>query len=124
MDQDRIGRGRELLARLNPDNDRLLRGLLDDLAPEMVEMIQGFFGDVYARPGLPLRERMIVTLAALAALGHAQPQLQAHVRNALNAGLTPEEITEIFVQISGYAGFPASLNALATAKGVFQQNKR
>jgi len=48
----------------------------------------------------------------------------AHVRNALNIGLTREEIAEILMQIAGYAGFPASLNALATAKAVFEQDKR
>ncbi|MBI4804915.1 MAG: carboxymuconolactone decarboxylase family protein [Desulfovibrio sp.] len=98
--------------------------MFEDVAPGMTDIILGFFGDVYARPGLSIRDRMLVTLSAIAALGHAQPQLAAHVRNALNIGLTPEEIAEIFMQIAGYAGFPASLNALATAKAVFEQDKR
>lgn len=124
MDGDRIEKGRDILARLDTGNEERLRALFDEVAPGMTEIILGFFGDVYARPGLSLRDRMLVTLSAIAALGHAQPQLAAHVRNALNIGLTPEEIAEIFMQIAGYAGFPASLNALGTAKAVFEQDKR
>jgi 4-carboxymuconolactone decarboxylase len=119
---DRIEAGREILARLDPGNEERLRALFDGVAPDMTGIILGFFGDVYARPGLSLRERMLVTLSAIAALGHAQPQLAAHVRNALNIGLTREEIAEALMQIAGYAGFPASLNALATAKAVFEQD--
>lgn len=122
MGEDRIGKGREILARLEPGNEARLRELFAGVAPDMTEIILGFFGDVYARPGLSMRERMLVTLSAIAALGHAQPQLAAHVRNALNAGLTREEIAEVFMQIAGYAGFPASLNALSTAKAVFAQD--
>lgn len=122
MGEDRIGKGREILARLEPGNEARLRELFAGVAPDMTEIILGFFGDVYARPGLSMRERMLVTLSAIAALGHAQPQLAAHVRNALNAGLSREEIAEVFMQIAGYAGFPASLNALSTAKAVFEQD--
>ncbi len=119
---DRIARGRDILAALNPDNEPMLDALFEGVAPDMTAMIQGFFGDVYARPGLPMRERMLVTLAAIAALGHAQPQLAAHIRNALNLGLTRQEIAEVFMQVAGYAGFPAAINALATAKQVFSQD--
>jgi len=124
VEGDRIEKGRDILARLDSGNEERLRAMFDDVAPGMADIILGFFGDVYARPGLSLRERMLVTLSAIAALGHAQPQLAAHVRNALNIGLTPKEIAEVFMQIAGYAGFPASLNALATAKAVFEQDKR
>jgi len=119
---DRIETGRDILARLDPGNEERLRALFEGVAPDMTELILGFFGDVYARPGLTLRDRMLVTLSAIAALGHAQPQLAAHVRNALNIGLTREEIAEVLMQIAGYAGFPASLNALATAKDVFEED--
>lgn len=124
MAENRIEKGQDILARLDPGNEERLRALLDDMAPGMTDIILGFFGDVYARPGLSLRDRMLVTLSAIAALGHAQPQLAAHVQNALNIGLSREEIAEVFMQIAGYAGFPASLNALATAKDVFEQDKR
>ncbi len=93
---------------------------LKDIAPDLGRYIIEFaFGDVYTRPGLSLREREIATLAALAALGHAQPQLKVHVQAGLNVGLTQAEITEIFTQMAVYAGFPAALNAVFSAKEVF-----
>ena len=116
---ERTEAGRAILSRLESGNEARLRALLGPVAPDLTDMILGFFGDVYARPGLPLRDRMLVTLSALAALGHAGPQLAAHVRNALNAGLTRQEIAEVFMQVFGYAGFPASINALTTARAVF-----
>ena len=77
------------------------------------------FGDIYARPGLGLREREIATVAALCALGNAAPQLRVHVHAALHVGCTPAEIVEVVMQMSVYAGFPAALNGLAAVREVF-----
>lgn len=93
-----------------------LQGLAPDLARYIIEF---GFGDVYDRPGLSLPERELVTLGALAALGHASPQLKVHVHAALNVGLTREAIVEALIQVSLYAGFPAALNALFAAREVF-----
>lgn len=79
------------------------------------------FGDVYARPGLGLREREIATVAALCALGNAAPQLRVHLHAALHVGCTPAEIVEVVMQMSVYAGFPAALNGLAAVREVFGQ---
>ncbi len=72
-----------------------------------------------ARPGLDLRSREIATIAALAALGNAAPQLKVHIAAGLNVGLTRSEIVEILMQMAVYAGFPAALNGLFAAKEVF-----
>ncbi len=93
-----------------------LQGLAPDLARYIIEF---GFGDVYDRPGLSLPERELVTLGALAALGHASPQLKVHVHAALNVGLTREAVVEALIQVSLYAGFPAALNALFAAREVF-----
>ena len=78
-----------------------------------------------SRPGMllalwpfvrPYRGQVI---AALTALGHAQPQLKVHVAAALNVGVSREQIVEIIIQMAVYAGFPAALNALFAAKEVF-----
>ncbi len=58
--------------------------------------------------------------AALTALGHAQPQLKVHLHGALNVGCTREELVEVIIQMAVYAGFPAALNGMATAKEVFR----
>jgi alkylhydroperoxidase/carboxymuconolactone decarboxylase family protein YurZ len=45
----------------------------------------------------------------------------AHIEGALNVGLTREEIVEVIVQMAIYAGAPAAINALETAKAVFAE---
>ena len=78
------------------------------------------FGDIYARPGLGLREREIAVVAALCAMGNAAPQLRVHLKAALHVGCTPREIVEVVMQMSVYAGFPAALNGLAAVREVFE----
>jgi 4-carboxymuconolactone decarboxylase len=82
-------------------------------------LIEFGFGDIYSRPHLDLRAREIATIAALAALGNAQPQLRIHIEAALNVGCTRDEIVEVFMQRALYAGFPAAQNALFAAHEVF-----
>jgi 4-carboxymuconolactone decarboxylase len=79
------------------------------------------YGDIYSRPGLDLKSREMVTVAALTALGNATPQLKSHINGALNAGCTREEIIEVIMQMAVYAGFPAALNGLYSAKEVFDK---
>ncbi|MCK1969948.1 carboxymuconolactone decarboxylase family protein [Franconibacter sp. IITDAS19] len=96
---------------------------LADIAPDLGRyVIEYGFGDVYSRPGLDLKSRELATVAALTALGHAQPQLAVHLHAALNVGCTREELIEVIIQMSLYAGFPAALNAMFTAKAVFQEH--
>lgn len=93
---------------------------LADIAPDFADYILEFsFGDIYSRPGLDLRSREIAAIAAMAAMGNAQPQLKVHIEAGLNVGLSREEITEILMQMAVYAGFPAALNGLFAAKEVF-----
>nr|WP_314262297.1 carboxymuconolactone decarboxylase family protein [uncultured Devosia sp.] len=73
------------------------------------------FGDIYSRPGLDLRSRESATIAALAAMGNAAPQLKMHIGAGLNVGLTRQEIVELLVQMAVYTGFPAALNGLFAA---------
>ena len=93
---------------------------LADIAPDLGKYVIEFgFGDVYSRPGLDVKSRELATIAALTALGHAQPQLAVHLHAALNVGCSREEIIEVIIQMALYAGFPAALNAMFTAKAVF-----
>lgn len=77
-------------------------------------------GDVWSRPGLPRRDRSLVVISILATLNQLN-QLRSHVRGGINHGLTRTEIEEIFVQLSGYAGFPRAIDAMTTAHEVFAQ---
>jgi 4-carboxymuconolactone decarboxylase len=76
------------------------------------------YGAVWARPGLALPDRMICTLAALAAVQRL-PQLGRYVGAALDIGLEARSIQEVLIQIGIYAGFPASEEALEVARAVF-----
>ena len=90
------------------------------IAPDLAKYTIEFpFGDIYQRPGLDLKSRELVTVAALTALGHCQPQLNVHINGALNVGCKPEEIVEVIIQMAVYAGFPASINGMFVAKEVF-----
>ncbi|WP_345970898.1 carboxymuconolactone decarboxylase family protein [Sulfurimonas sp. HSL1-6] len=114
--------GREKLAEVGGDQGDKIIEALSTIAPEFADLLVEFpFGDIYSRPGLDLRSREIATVAALTAMGTAAPQLKAHVNGALNVGCTPQEIIEIMIQMAVYAGFPAALNGLATAKEVFDE---
>ena len=73
-----------------------------------------------ARPGLDLRSRELATVAALTALGNAQPQLRVHVAGALRVGCRPQEIIEVILQMAVFAGFPAAINALTVARDVIE----
>jgi len=81
------------------------------------------YGDIYARPGMSPRQRQIATIAALAALGNARPQLKFHILGALNVGCSPAEVVETLLHMVIYAGIPAALNALFAAKEVFAERQ-
>ena len=71
-------------------------------------------GDVWTRPGLPRRERSLIVITFLTTLNQLN-QLRGHVQGGVNHGLTRIEIEEVFVQLSGYAGFPRAIDAMTIA---------
>jgi 4-carboxymuconolactone decarboxylase len=81
----------------------------EDLVTESV------FGSLWQRPGLDLRMRSIVTLAALTALSKPN-QLKMHVQGALANGVTVDEIREIIIHTSLYSGIPTGVEAMNAAK--------
>jgi 4-carboxymuconolactone decarboxylase len=94
-----------------------LAGVCPDLARYIIEYP---FGDIYQRPGLSLGSRELVTVAALTAMGHCDPQLEVHLHGALNVGCSQRELVEVILQMSVYAGFPAAINGMAVARKVFE----
>jgi 4-carboxymuconolactone decarboxylase len=112
--------GVERLSQLEKNQVQVLKDNLDDIAPDMVEYIIAYgYGDVYSRRNLGLKLRQIATIAALTVMGTAKPQLAFHIKAGLNVGLTKEEIIETIILMCVYAGFPAALNGISTAKEVF-----
>ncbi|MGI2067717.1 carboxymuconolactone decarboxylase family protein [Shewanella sp. MF08487] len=103
--------------------EKVIRSLAD-ICPDLGKYIIEYpFGDIYQREGLDLKTRELVTVAALTALGHCQPQLNVHINGALNVCCTPLEIVEVILQMSVYAGFPAALNGMFVAKTVFSERE-
>ncbi len=121
-DSMRYETGLAMLDRIDGAGGRHVVDALWDIAPDFGKYLVEFpFGDIYSRKGVDLKTREIATIAALAALGNAGPQLKIHLRACLNVGCSKTEITEILMQIAVYAGFPAALNALFAAKEVFEE---
>jgi 4-carboxymuconolactone decarboxylase len=119
---DRRGRGLRALAEITGESGENVVARLRDIAPDFADWIIDFsYGDVMARPGLDRRSRQLATIAALTALGNAQPQLRVHIVGALNVGCRPQEVIEVILQMAVYAGFPAAINALNIAREVFEQ---
>ena len=117
---DRYQRGWQKLAEVDGQAGEHVIASLKDIAPDLARYIIEFpFGDIYSRPGLDLKSREIATVAALTAMGNAQPQLKVHIHGALNVGCTREEVVEVIMQMAVYAGFPAALNGIFAAKDVF-----
>ncbi|WP_328321351.1 carboxymuconolactone decarboxylase family protein [Kribbella sp. NBC_00382] len=119
-EQARYDRGAAVLNAVDGGSAPAVMEALADIAPDLAHHIVAFgFGDIYARAGLDPKQRQLVTLGILTALGGCEPQLEVHVRTSLNVGLTPTEIVEALTHAAGYCGFPKALNAIFTAKKVF-----
>jgi len=117
---ERRERAFALLAQLDPQAGSKVAPNLDALSDDFAEIVLGFaFADVVSRPGIDLRTREMLTVAALMAMGTASEQLEFHIRAALNVGVSREEIIEILLQIAVYAGVPACMNGISAARRAF-----
>lgn len=120
MTLNRRAKALAVLEQLDPDAPARVAANLDALSDDFLEIVLGFsFADVVSRPGIDLRTREMLTVAALMAMGTAQEQLEFHIRAALHTGVTREEIIEILLQIAVYAGVPACMNGISAAKKAF-----
>lgn len=80
------------------------------------------WGKVWARPGLPRNIRSMLSIALLATLGKPD-ELQHHILGALNNGVTKDEIMEVLLHTTVYAGFPVGLQGFRTAKEFFDAHQ-
>jgi 4-carboxymuconolactone decarboxylase len=120
--EDRYTRGLKNLEKIHPEASKALMENLKDISPDLGRFVVEFpYGDVYDRPGLDLKSRQIATVAALTALGDTKPELKDHIKGALNVGCSRDEIIEVIIQMSVYAGFPRAINGINAAKEVFEE---
>ena len=94
---------------------------IDQLAPDLKRIIdEALFGSVWTRPNLAVKDRCICTISALMALGQL-PLLRRHIERCLNLGLTPDQVVEVFIQLTFYVGVPAVESAMRTTKEIFEE---
>jgi 4-carboxymuconolactone decarboxylase len=93
---------------------------LGDLAPGLATyVLETIFGEIYQSPVFDSKTRQIVTVAALATLGTAAPQLRTHIQGALRCGVSREELVEIMMQLVPYVGVAAAINGVTACRDVF-----
>ena len=75
------------------------------------------WGSIWSRPGLTKRERSLITIALMTALGH-QEELALHIKATKNTGATAEDVKEVLLHTAVYAGVPAANAAVRIAKEI------
>ncbi len=96
-----------------------IRGTVPKLAEISDRLI---YGEVWERPGLSKRDRSLITVATLLALGRDK-QLEGHLARALANGVTKNELSELITHLAFYAGWPAAMTAALVAKEVFEKTR-
>ena len=91
-------------------------------APFQALITEAAWGHVWSRPELTRRERSIVTIALLAALGHDE-ELAMHVRATVNTGASEDDIREALLHVAIYAGVPAANKAFLVAKRLLGESE-
>jgi 4-carboxymuconolactone decarboxylase len=117
---ERYERGRERF--LEVHDEKALRTIegLGELGRHIISFV---YGDLYTAPALSDRDREFGAVVALTALGRSS-QLPQHLRAALHAGLSEDELREAIMLTASIAGFPPAMNATATLKSVLAERAR
>ncbi|MSP43875.1 MAG: hypothetical protein EXR08_11040 [Alphaproteobacteria bacterium] len=104
----------------NDNPERAAQQLEDQNGPLGSFVVDFALGDIWSRNGIGKRDRSLIVMSILGAL-HMPRQLKVHVRGAINHGMTPEEVREVFTHMSGYAGFPRALEAMHAANDALKE---
>jgi 4-carboxymuconolactone decarboxylase len=118
-DPQRRARGGQKLGEILGQTPDQVDRSLGDIAPQLATyVLETIYGEIYQSEALDSRTRQIVTVAALATLGTAAPQLRTHIGGALRCGVT-RELVEIMMQLVPYVGVAAAINGVAACREVF-----
>ncbi len=109
---------REVLGDAHVDRAEANKRPFDEDFQRMIT--EGAWGSVWSRPGLSKRERSVVTIALLAALGHWD-EVAMHVRATRNTGASPEDVMEAILHVAVYAGVPAANHAIKVARAAYAE---
>ena len=101
------------------DEPRVVR-MLEDVSPDLARFVVEFgYGDCYARPGLDVRTRQLLTIVTLASMGGCERQLRIHIRAALKSGVGRDEVVEAIIHALPFIGFPRMINAVEVIRDTF-----
>ena len=105
-----------------PESAAAWKKQLDEFAPGASDwVVEAVFCGTYQREGITLRDRQMLNMAALAAMGGVEPQLTGHIKTAVDvAGMSPEEVAECFVHLMPYVGVPKTLAAMRCMKAALE----
>jgi len=93
----------------------------DDFNRPLQELVTTYcWGECWGSPGLDRKTRSMLNLAMLSALNRPH-EIKAHVRGAINNGLSKNDIQEVFLQVAIYVGVPAAVDSFRIAREVFQE---
>jgi 4-carboxymuconolactone decarboxylase len=124
MDKKTYDRGLEIrTAVLGKDYVDAALKSADDFNRPLQDIVTEYcWGAVWGREELPLKIRSMLNLAMISILNRPH-ELRAHIRGALTNGVTKEEIREVFLQVTIYAGVPAGVDSFRIAREVFAQEQ-
>lgn len=114
---EREKRAAEILRQMIPDVGESMarKRPTGGFGGEMTRLsVENAYEQLWTRPGLSLKDRSMVTIAMLIALG-AERELAIHVDSGLRNGLTPQELEEVIYQATAYVGFPRASSAMRVA---------
>ncbi|HDR7968673.1 TPA: carboxymuconolactone decarboxylase family protein [Bacillus pacificus] len=123
--EENYQKGLDILKKIDEENyQAIVDSFKDSIATDLGTLAVEFnYGQIFSRPGLDLKSRLLATVAGLTVLGNTQ-QLKFYINGALNVGWTEEEIVEVMMQMLIYGGFPIALNTILTvATEVFEERK-
>jgi 4-carboxymuconolactone decarboxylase len=117
----RFERGMRVLKRMGREKLMLNQKALSE---DMYDMSVGhLFGDVWGRPGLSLRDRQLVTLAANIAMARPTGN-HSHYLSAMRLGITKRQIVEVMIQVGHYCGWPTLSNAVRQFTEILEEKKK
>ena len=109
---------RSVLGDAHVDRAEKMKTAFDE--PFQTLITESAWGHVWSRPGLTKRERSLITIALLAALGH-HDEVAMHTRATTNTGATPDDLMEVMLHVAIYAGVPAANHNIKIIKDVLEK---
>jgi 4-carboxymuconolactone decarboxylase len=107
---------------MDQSQSKAAREEVRDVVPDLIGYTEKWLlGEVWERPQLAKRDRSLIVVATLIALGRER-QLVTHLERALNNGLSKTELSEVITHLAFYAGWPAAWTAALVAKDVFEKH--